>query len=170
LVASGERPVANKKKARQNKHARGEEAVLMAAGSAPEKHAVPATDGSGKAGAAEAALPVGFWLKTQLLAAAALALLLGLLGLTAAVSSLLGSMAAFLPAVFFAVYVGRKIGASSAAFLQAAVTGEALKLLLTAVICVAVFRWVDSLAPEWFFAGMILVMVAGWIGLYRGMT
>ena len=142
----------------------------MALGPTPEKHSGPAVGGSGKTGAAEASLPVGPWLRTQLLAAAALALLLVPLGLTASVSSLLGSMAAFLPAVFFAVYVGRRVGASSAAFLQAAVIGEALKLLLTAAICVAIFRWVEILAPEWFFAGMILVIAAGWVGLYKGMN
>lgn len=146
----------------------------MAAGSAPEKHPdraeARADARRGAPRAAKVGLPVGKWLKTQLAAAVFLAILLSPLGLTAIYSSLLGSMAAFVPAVFFAVYVGRKVGADSAVFLQAAVTGEALKLLLTAVICLAVFRWVKPLAPGWFFAGMIGVIVAGWAGLFRGMA
>jgi len=35
---------------------------------------------------------------------------------------------------------------------------------------VVTFRWVDPLAPGWFFAGMILVIIAGWAGLYRGLN
>jgi ATP synthase protein I len=110
------------------------------------------------------------WLRTQSLAAVVLALLLIPVGHLAAISSILGSLAAFVPAVFFALIAGRKIGAGSAAFLQAAVIGEALKLLLTALICMAVFSWVHSLAPVWFFAGMIAVIMAGWIGLFRGLN
>ena len=120
--------------------------------------------------AAEAvSLQIGKWLKTQSMAAVALALALLAVGPLAAYSSLLGSLAAFLPALFFGAFVGRKIGSDSAAFLQAAVIGEAVKLLLIALICTAVFLWVSPLAPGWFFTGMIVVIVAGWIGLYAGL-
>ena len=44
------------------------------------------------------------------------------------------------------------------------------KLALTVVICLVVFRWVDPLAPGWFFVGMIGVIMAGWVGLYRAMS
>jgi len=134
----------------------------MVAEKPPEKRA----DAEG-AGAAVA--PMGGWLRTQLLAAVLLALVLALVGPVAAYSSLLGSLAALVPAIFFAVFVGRRIGSDSAAFLQAAVVGEALKLLVAALLCAAVFRWVRPLEPGWFFAGMITVIMAGWVGLARGL-
>ena len=110
---------------------------------------------------------LGRWLGTQALAGLVLALGLLPLGRVAAYSSILGSLAAWIPAVFFAAIVGRRIGSDSSAFLQSAVIGEALKLLLTGLVCAAVFIWVDPLMAGWFFAGMIAVMVAGWVGLFR---
>jgi len=142
----------------------------MEADPAPEKLPEPESNGFGSAGNEPVALPTGQWLKPQWLSALVLAVALSPLGLTAVYSSLFGSMAALLPAVFFAIFAGRKLGASSGEFLQAAVIGEMLKLALTAVICVVTFRWVNPLAPEWFFAGMILVIIAGWAGLYRGLN
>ena len=115
-------------------------------------------------------LQIGKWLRTQSLVAIALALALLILGPVAAYSSLFGSLAAFIPALFFAAFTGRKIGSDSAAFLQAAVIGEVVKLLLIAVICMVVFLWVEPLAAGWFFAGMIAVIIAGWIGLFAGLN
>lgn len=85
----------------------------------------------------------------------------------AAYSSLFGSLAAFIPAVFFASIVARKFGPDSAAFLRTAVMAEAGKILLTVLICAAAFVWVRPLAAGWFFAGMILVMISGWLSLAR---
>jgi F0F1-type ATP synthase assembly protein I len=78
----------------------------------------------------------------------------------AAYSSLLGSLAVFIPAMFFAATVATKIGADSAVFLRAAVLGEVTKLALTALICMAVFLFVKPLAAGWFFAGMALTILA----------
>ena len=142
----------------------------MVADPAPEKFPESVATGPGNASTQRDALPIAKWLKPQWLSALVLAAALSPLGLTATYSSLFGSMAAFLPAVFFAVFAGRKLGASSSVFLQAAVIGEMLKLTLTAVICLVVFKWVDPLAPGWFFAGMILVIMAGWVGLFRGLS
>jgi F0F1-type ATP synthase assembly protein I len=86
----------------------------------------------------------------------------------AAYSSLFGSLAAFIPALIFAAIVGSKFGNDSAAFLRAAVIGEAVKLLLVALICMAVFLWIEPLAAGWFFTGMILVIFIGYTGLFRG--
>jgi len=61
--------------------------------------------------------------------------------------------------------VAPKFGADSAAFLRAAVIGEAGKWLLTAMLCVATFVWVEPLAAGWFFTGMLVTMAAGWTGL-----
>ena len=53
-----------------------------------------------------------------------------LVGPVAAYSSMFGGLAAFIPALFFALFVAPKIGPDSAAFLRAAVIGEALKILI----------------------------------------
>ena len=78
-----------------------------------------------------------------------------------------GSLAAFIPALFFALFVTRKFGPDSAAFLRAVVIGEAGKLLLTALICVVVFVWVKPLAAGWFFAGMIVTVFSGRLALLQ---
>ena len=88
-----------------------------------------------------------------------------LVGQVAAYSSMFGSLAAFLPALFFALFVTPKFGPDSAAFLRAAVIGEAGKILLTALICVAVFVWVKPLSAGWFFTGMAVVIFSGRLGL-----
>jgi F0F1-type ATP synthase assembly protein I len=107
-------------------------------------------------------------LRAQSLTGIALALALMVIGPIAAYSSLFGSLAAFVPAVVFAALVAPKIGSESEVFLRAAVIGEAVKLILTGVICAVVFVWVEPLAAGWFFAGMILVIFIGYFGLYRG--
>ena len=83
----------------------------------------------------------------------------------AAYSSMFGSLAAFIPALFFALVVTPKFGADSAAFLRTAVIAEALKILLTALLCVAVFVWVKPLAGGWFFAGMAMGIFSGRLGM-----
>ncbi|MDX1370795.1 ATP synthase subunit I, partial [Pseudomonas sp.] len=65
-----------------------------------------------------------------------------LVGPVAAYSSLFGSLAAFIPALFFAALVARKFGLDSVGFLRTAIVAEAGKILLTAALCVAVFVWV----------------------------
>lgn len=100
-------------------------------------------------------------LRAQFLTGLLLALAVWAFSPVAAYSSLLGSLAAFVPALFFAVRVAVKIGADSAVFLRAAVVGEAIKLLLTAMICMVVFLWVKPLAAGWFFAGMAATLLAG---------
>ncbi len=109
------------------------------------------------------------WLRVQLLTALAVTGIAGLLaGRVAAYSSLFGSLAAYLPGLVFALIVARRFGAESGAFLRAAVLAEGAKWLLCAVICVAVFTGVEPLAAGWFFAGMGLVILAGWLGLILG--
>ncbi len=107
------------------------------------------------------------WLRVQSLVSVLLAACLLVVSPVAAYSSMFGSMAAFIPALFFALHVARRFGPDSAAFLRAAVIGEAGKFLLTALICVAVFIWVKPLAAGWFFAGMMVVMFSGWLGLLK---
>ena len=88
-----------------------------------------------------------------------------LLGPVAAYSSMFGSLAAFIPALVFALLVTPKFGPDSAAFLRTVVIGEVIKIFLTALICAAVFIWVKPLAVGWFFAGMVIVIFSGRLGL-----
>lgn len=88
-----------------------------------------------------------------------------LVGPVAAYSSLFGSLAAFIPTLFFALVVTPKIGQDSAAFLRTAVLAEAGKIVLTATLCIVVFVWVKPLLAVWFFAGMLATMFSGWLGM-----
>ena len=100
-------------------------------------------------------------LRVQALTGMVMAIALVAVSPLAGYSSLFGSLAAFIPALVFAALVAGKIGNDSVAFLRAAVIGEAAKLLLTALICIVVFLWVNPLAAGWFFGGMIAVIFAG---------
>ena len=104
-------------------------------------------------------------LRIQSLAALLLAGGLLLLGQVAAYSSMFGSLAAYIPALFFALVVTPKFGPDSAAFLRTAVIAEVVKILLTALICMAVFMWVKPLAAGWFFTGMAVTIFSGRFGL-----
>ena len=107
-------------------------------------------------------------LRIQSLAALLLAGGLLLLGQVAAYSSMFGSLAAFIPALFFALVVTPKFGPDSAAFLRTAAIAEVAKIFLTAMICLVVFVWVKPLAAGWFFTGMAVVIFSGRLGLlYR---
>ena len=107
-------------------------------------------------------------LRVQSTASLVLVLGLLLLGQVAAYSSMFGSLAAFIPALFFALVVTPKFGPDSAAFLRTAVIAEVVKIFLTALICMAVFMWVKPLAAGWFFTGMAVTIFSGRLGLlYR---
>jgi len=91
-----------------------------------------------------------------------------LVGPVAAYSSMFGSLAAYIPALLFALVVTPKFGSDSATFLRTAAIAEVAKLFLTALICAAVFVWVKPLAAGWFFTGMAAVIFSGRLGLlYR---
>ena len=107
--------------------------------------------------------------RMQSIVAVALALGLLLVGPVAAYSSLCGSLAVYVPGMLFAVLVVRKLGADSSSFLRTAVLAEFGKLLLSGLLCALVFIWVRPLSPQWFFAGMLTGLVAGWVGLARAM-
>ncbi len=107
-------------------------------------------------------------LRVQLMVSLLLAGGLLMVGQVAAYSSMFGSLAAFIPALFFALVVTPKFGPDSAAFLRTAVMAEVAKIFLTALICVVVFVWVKPLAAGWFFTGMVVAIFSGRLGLlYR---
>ncbi len=104
-------------------------------------------------------------LRIQTIVALLLAGGLMLLGPVAAYSSMFGSLAAYIPALFFALIVVPKFGADSAVFLRTAAVAEVAKIFLTALICMVVFIWIKPLAPGWFFAGMAAVIFSGRLAL-----
>ena len=104
-------------------------------------------------------------LRIQTVVALLLAGGLLLYGPVAAYSSLFGSLAAYLPALLFAMVVSPKFGADSATFLRTAAVAEVAKLFLTGLLCAAVFIWVKPLSAGWFFAGMATVIFSGRFGL-----
>jgi F0F1-type ATP synthase assembly protein I len=108
---------------------------------------------------------VGRSLRIQTIVSLLLAGGLLLIGPVAAYSSLFGSLAAYIPALFFALIVMPKFGADSATFLRTAAVAEVAKILLTGLICAAVFIWVKPLSPGWFFAGMAVVIFSGRLAL-----
>jgi F0F1-type ATP synthase assembly protein I len=107
-------------------------------------------------------------LRVQAIVSLALAAPLLLIGVVPAYSWVFGGLAAFLPSVVFAAIVAPRFGTDSANFLRAAVLAESVKWLLTALVCIVVFLGVEPLAAGWFFTGMGLVIVAGWLGLFFG--
>lgn len=104
-------------------------------------------------------------LRVQSIVAMLLAGSLLLLGPVEAYSSLFGSLAAYIPALFFALLVVPKFGSDSTAFLRTAVLAEFVKIFLTGLLCAAVFIWVKPLAPGWFFIGMLAVLFSGRFGM-----
>lgn len=106
-------------------------------------------------------------LRIQSLVLLALAAALLAVSPVAASSSLLGSLAVYLPGLMFTVLTARKLGGDTAAFLRTAMLAELGKLLLMAALCGAVFVFVKPLAPGFFFLGMIVTLVVGWVALAR---
>jgi len=110
-------------------------------------------------------------LRIQFMSGITLSFLVLLFGPVAAYSSLLGSLAVFLPGLVFTVLVARKLGGDTSAFLGMAALAEFAKLALTGILCALVFVFVKPLAAGFFFLGMIAVLIASWIGLalaFRG--
>jgi len=104
-------------------------------------------------------------LRIQSMVALILAGGLLLVGPVAAYSSMFGSLAAYIPSLFFALVVVPKFGSDSATFLRTAAVAEVAKIILTGLLCAAVFIWVKPLAPGWFFVGMAVVIFSGRFGL-----
>ena len=74
-------------------------------------------------------------------------------------------MAAYIPALFFALVVVPKFGADSVTFLRTAAVAEVAKIFLTGLMCAAVFIWIKPLSAGWFFTGMAVVIFSGRFGL-----
>jgi len=106
-------------------------------------------------------------LRMQSVATMVVAGLLLLKGPIASYSFLFGGLAAYLPGALYVLLVSRKLGGDTNAFLRTAALGKFGKLFLTGLLCAVVFIWVKPLQAGWFFTGMLMVMVMGWIGLAK---
>lgn len=104
----------------------------------------------------------GTLINLRVQSAVALALVLAslLAGPVAAYSVLFGSLAVFIPGLVFTALVMRKLGGDSTAFLRTAMVAEFGKLALVGVLCAAVFIWVKPLAAEFFFLGLVGMIIA----------
>ena len=108
-------------------------------------------------------LPILLW---QMLVTLGLALVLRSIGTVEAYSALLGGLICVIPNAYLAGRLLMKSGAGdSRVFLQAAFTGEALKLVLTGVLFALVFIYIKPLNVLALFAGFILAICIQWIGL-----
>ena len=84
-------------------------------------------------------------------------------GVTSALSALLGGLAAVLPNSVFAVFAFRFVGASKNQLVYKSFkTGSKLKLILTIVIFVLIYRWPDVQAGPLFMT-FVLAMLGHWV-------
>lgn len=91
-------------------------------------------------------------------------------GLDAARSALLGGLVCLVPQAWFARVIFRDQRARfSHQLIKSAYRGEAMKLLISAMLFAGIFRWVD-VVPVMFFAGYFLIHVTFWFAprFFRG--
>lgn len=135
--------------------------------SGPEQGRPPHRPDSAAGYARRAGQALAATLRLQMVVAVTVSMVLLAVGPVVSYSSLCGSLAVYVPAWLFSLLVGRRFGGDSSVFLRTAALAEFGKLALTGVLCAVAFVWVRPLAFGAFFAGMIAVLVAGWIGLGR---
>ncbi len=103
-------------------------------------------------------------LVVQLLVAMFFPLVLLPFGTNAALSAAAGGLASFIPNVYFAFRAFRYSGARSAQkILRSFYSGEAIKLILTAVIFALCFKYLKTLNVAALFGGFIMVQMAVWV-------
>lgn len=84
-------------------------------------------------------------------------------GVTSALSALLGGLAAILPNIVFAVFAFRFAGATQNQLVYKSFkTGSKLKLILTTVIFILIYRWPDvQVIP--LFITFVISMLGHWV-------
>ena len=106
--------------------------------------------------------------KRLLLVQAALAVVIPLIllpfGMNTALSAAAGGLASLIPNLYFAYRTFRYSGARSARMIvRSFYSGEAVKLVLTAVIFALVFKYLKTLNVAAMFGGFIMVQMAVWV-------
>lgn len=89
---------------------------------------------------------------------------LGFVGVQQAISTLVGGLIAFLPNVYFALKITKSRGLPVNEYLRAFYFGEAVKLVLTAILFVLVFQLGGILFLP-LFIGFIAVTLVYWFAL-----
>ncbi len=85
-------------------------------------------------------------------------------GTNAALSATAGALASLVPNLYFAFRAFRYSGARSAEkILRSFYSGEAIKLVLTALIFALCFKYLNSLNVAALFGGFIMVQMAIWL-------
>ncbi len=85
-------------------------------------------------------------------------------GINAALSAAAGGLASLLPNLYFAYRTFKYSGARSAQMiLRAFYSGEAIKLVMTALIFAVVFKYLKTLNVAALFGGFIMVQMAVWL-------
>ena len=84
-------------------------------------------------------------------------------GITTALSALLGGLAAILPNIVFAIFAFRFVGATQNQLVYRSFkTGSKLKLILTIVIFILIYRWPDVQAGP-LFSTFVISMLGHWV-------
>ena len=85
-------------------------------------------------------------------------------GTNAALSAATGGLASLIPNLYFAYRTFRYSGARSAQMiLRSFYSGEAIKLVMTALIFAVVFKYLKTLNVAALFGGFIMVQMAVWL-------
>lgn len=85
-------------------------------------------------------------------------------GTNAALSAAAGGLASLIPNLYFAYRTFRYSGARSAQMiLRSFYSGEAIKLVMTALIFAVVFKYLKTLNVAALFGGFIMVQMAVWL-------
>ena len=85
-------------------------------------------------------------------------------GTNAALSAAAGGLASLIPNLYFAYRTFRYSGARSAQMiLRSFYSGEAIKLIMTALIFAVVFKYLKTLNVAALFGGFIMVQMAVWL-------
>lgn len=103
-------------------------------------------------------------LMVQLLVAVLFPLVMLPFGMNAALSAAAGGLASLIPNLYFAYRTFKYSGARSAQMiLRSFYSGEAIKLVMTALIFAVVFKYLKTLNVAALFGGFIMVQMAVWL-------
>ena len=103
-------------------------------------------------------------LLVQVLVAAVFPVVMLPFGTNAALSAAAGGLASLIPNLYFAYRTFRYSGARSAQMIvRSFYSGEAVKLVMTALIFALVFKYLKTLNVAAMFGGFIMVQMAVWL-------
>jgi len=103
----------------------------------------------------------------QLISSGLIGLMATFFSYNAGISVVLGGLACVLPSALFALIVFRNVGAQkSKSVVRSFYAGEAIKFLLTLVLFLLIFKYVDIL-PGLVILGYSIALIANWLAIGR---